>query len=92
MIVQLRGRSQLSTFMYSYRAYGGGGGHDASVLFLNVDLLLMLAAMVDRMQRHVTDCCGTVVIYKTLFWERFDVTMPASSFGLNSYCDPFRTY
>ena len=28
--------------MYSYRAYGGGGGHDASVLFLNVDLLLML--------------------------------------------------
>ena len=23
----VRGRSQLSTFMYSYRAYGGGGGH-----------------------------------------------------------------
>ena len=41
----LRGRSQLSTFMYSYRAYGGGGGgrgHDVSVLFLNVDILLML--------------------------------------------------
>ena len=37
-----RRRSQLSTFMYSYRAYGGGGGHDASVLFLNVDILLML--------------------------------------------------
>ena len=38
----LRGRSQLSTFMYSYRAYEGeGGGHDASVLFLNVDILLM---------------------------------------------------
>ena len=28
----LRGRSQLSTFMYSYRAYGGGGGHEASVV------------------------------------------------------------
>ena len=38
----IRGRSQLSTFMYSYRAYGGGRGHDASVLFLNVDILLML--------------------------------------------------
>ena len=24
--IDLRGRSQLSTFMYSYRAYGGGGG------------------------------------------------------------------
>ena len=30
----LRGRSRLSTVMYSYRAYGGEGGHDASVLFL----------------------------------------------------------
>ena len=38
----LRGRSQLSTFMYSYRAYGGGREHDANILFLNVDLLLML--------------------------------------------------
>ena len=32
--------------MYSYRAYGGGGvtvrGHDASAVFLNVDILLML--------------------------------------------------
>ena len=41
-MTSVRGRSQLSTFMYSYRAYGGGGGHDASVLFLNVDILLML--------------------------------------------------
>ena len=34
MLRPLRGRSQLSTFMYSYRAYGGGGGrgHEASVL------------------------------------------------------------
>ena len=28
--------------MYSYRAYGRGGEHDVSVLFLNVDILLML--------------------------------------------------
>ena len=27
----IRGRSQLSTFIFSYRAYGGGGGHEASV-------------------------------------------------------------
>ena len=81
--------------MYSYRAYGGGGRHDASVLFLNVDILLMLphmAAMIERMQRHVMDCCRTAVIYKTPSWESFDVTMPPSSLGLNSYCDPFRTY
>ena len=89
----LRGRSQLSTFMYSYRAYGGGGGHGASIIFLNVDLVLCchLAAMIERMQSHMMDCCGTAVIYKTPSWERFDVTMPPSSFGLNSYCDPFRT-
>ena len=48
--------------------------------------------MIDRMQRHVMDCCGTAVIYKTQSRERFDVTMPPSSFGSNSYCDPFRTY
>ena len=40
--IDLTGRSQLSTFMYSYRAYGGGRGHDTSVLLLNVDILLML--------------------------------------------------
>ena len=38
--------------------------------------------MIERMQRHVTDCCGTAVIYKKPSWERFDVTMPPSSFGL----------
>ena len=53
--------------------------HDASVLFLNVDLLLMLprchlVAMIERMQRNVMDCCRTAVIYKTRSWERFDVT------------------
>ena len=36
---KLRDRSQLSTFMYSYRAYRGGRGHDASVFFLNVYIL-----------------------------------------------------
>ena len=45
--------------------------------------------MIERMQRHVMDCCGTAVIYKTPSWKRFDVTMPPSSFGLNAYCDPF---
>ena len=36
------------------------------------------------MQRHVTDCCGTAVITRSHLdsWERFDVTMPPSSFGL----------
>ena len=38
--------------------------------------------MIEKMQRHVTDCCGTAVIYKTPSWERFDVTMTHSSFGL----------
>ena len=33
-VCSVRGRSQLSTFMYSYRAYGGGGGHEASVLIV----------------------------------------------------------
>ena len=41
-IHRVRVRSQLSTFMYSYRAYGGGRGHAASVLFLNVVILLIL--------------------------------------------------
>ena len=45
--------------------------------------------MIECMQRHVMDCCGTAVINKTPSWERFDVTMPASFFGVNSYCDPF---
>ena len=34
-------------------------------------------------------CC---YLQDAIIWERFDVTMPPSSFGLNSYCDPFRTY
>ena len=41
-----------------------------------------MVAMIGRMQRHVTDCCGTAVIYKKPSLELFDVTMPPSSFGL----------
>ena len=51
--------------------------------------------MIERMQRHVMDCCGTAVIYKTPYWERFDVTMSPSSFDkllLRSFTSPDGVY
>ena len=42
------------------------GGTRPAYKFFNVDIFKCchLAAMIERLQRHITDCCATAVIYK----------------------------
>ena len=44
----------------------GEGGRMPAYSFLNVDIFKCchLAAMIERLQRYITECCATAVIYR----------------------------